>query len=102
MGALFPGFIVFLCFLRLWILEGGLCQYLVVPECQGRPRVPSLAPVLSVGSVLASLFGLLLLLRDCGGSGSVLVLLLQKLLHDPISIFLLLFGLRGANLQESV
>jgi hypothetical protein len=59
-----------------------------------------LAPVLSVGSgsLFACPFGLLFLLRDGGGCG-VLVLFLQKLLHRPVSIFLLLFGLRGASLQ---
>ncbi len=66
-----------------------------------------LAPALSVGSVsalplFARLFCLLFLLRDGGGSGSVIVLLLQKLLHRPISIFLLLFGLRGASLQQNI
>jgi hypothetical protein len=50
-----------------------------------------LAPGLSVGSVsaqralFARLFGMLFLLQDGGDGGSVLVLLLQKLLHRPIS-----------------
>ena len=65
-----------------------------------------LSPVLSVGSVSVSFFVrpfcLLFRLREGGGSSSDLVLLLQKLLHLAVSIFLMFFYLLRVILQYSI